>query len=291
MNTIRLFVLILTVALLFGCERASEAPAPASTVAVPVAAPPTPEDATAARLDQAIAGAHRSVENRARDLWRHPKETLLFFGLRADMTVVEIYPGGGWYTEILAPVLRDTGKLVAAHFDPNIPPAYRERSYTDYVNTLAGMPTLYDQVEILELGAPEQFNLGDDGSADLVVTFRNIHGLFNDGHLDAMMAASFRVLKSGGVLGVVQHRADEGVDVAASARRGYVPESFVIERAEAAGFRLDGRSEINANPADTKDYDIGVWALPPSLRGELDMRPARVAIGESDRMTLRFTKP
>jgi len=291
MNTTRVIIIpVLAVAFLFACERTVEAPATATTVQ-PVAAAPTLEEATTARLDQAIAGAHRSVDNRSRDLWRNPKETLLFFGLRADMTVVEIYPGGGWYTEVLAPVLRDTGKLVAAHFDPSIPPAYRERSYTSYVNMLAAAPTLYDQVQVLQLGGPEQFGLGEDGSADMVVTFRNTHGLFNDGHLDAMMAASFRVLRSGGVLGVVQHRADEGVDIAASARLGYVPESFVIERAEAAGFRFDERSEINANPADTKDYDIGVWALPPSLRGELDMRPARSAIGESDRMTLRFTKP
>jgi len=289
MHTTKLITLAMAGVFLFGCERAAEPPA--TVIAPPVAATPTPEEAVTGRLDQAIGGAHRSVANRARDVWRHPKETLLFFGLRADMTVVEIYPGGGWYTEVLAPVLRDTGKLVAAHFDPTIPPAYRERSYTDYVNMLAGSPTLYDQVEVLQLGGPEHFNLGEDGSADMVLTFRNIHGLFNDGHLDAMMAASFRVLKSGGILGVVQHRADEGVDVVASARRGYIPESFVIERAEAAGFRFDERSEVNANPADTKDYEIGVWALPPSLRGELDMRPARSAIGESDRMTLRFVKP
>lgn len=290
MNALKFTILACLGILLLGCERPAEAPAAAEPPSA--AAPqPSPEEMTAELLDAAIAGEHRAHENRARDQWRNPKATLLFFGLRPDMTVVELYPSAGWYTEILAPVLRGHGKLVAAHFDPDIPPAYRERTYIGYMDMLAASPELYDRVEVIQLGTPETLDLGEDGSADMVVTFRNIHSLINDGALEPMLAAMHRVLKPGGILGVVAHRADEGVDALESSRLGYVPESYVIEMAEAAGFRFDDRAEINANPADTKDYSVGVWALPPSLRGEIDMRPARIAIGESDRMTLRFVKP
>jgi predicted methyltransferase len=274
------------------CDRAVETPSEPTTPTAAVAAV-TAEAAPdiGAMLDAVLEGSHRSYEHRTRDRWRHPKETLLFFGLRPDMTVVEIYPGGGWYTEVLAPVLREQGRLVAAHYDPDLPPDYRERSFTDYVNKLAARPDLYGHVDVIELGTPDTLDLGEDGSADMVVTFRNIHGMINGDELDAMLAAMFRVLKPGGVLGVVQHRADEGADPVESARLGYVPESHVIERAEAAGFEFDARAEINANPADTKDHTRGVWALPPSLSGDMELRDEKIAIGESDRMTLRFIKP
>jgi predicted methyltransferase len=206
------------------------------------------------------------------------------------MTVVELYPGTGWYTEVLAPVLRERGKLVAAQFDPANPPGYRERVFNEYKAMLGSRGDVFREVEVIVISDDEP-SLGDDGSADMVVTFRNLHTWIGGNDLERMFAAAYRVLKPGGVFGVVQHRSEEGVDPIERARTGYVPESYVIERAEAAGLRLDERSEINANPADTKDYSIGVWALPPSLRGELDQREARLAIGESDRMTLRFIKP
>lgn len=271
-----------------------EAPTPAvSPDAEPAAMEPAAEapPAIAALLDEALAGSHRSYGNRSRDRWRNPKETLMFFGLQAGMTVVEIYPGSGWYTEVLAPVLRGRGKLVAAHFDPAIPPDYRQRYYDDYMNMLAARPDLYDEVEVLQLGEPAMLNLGEDGSADMVVTFRNIHSMINDGSLEPMLAAMFHVLRPGGILGIVQHRADEGVDVAESARMGYVPQSHVIAMAEAAGFRFEASSEINANPQDTRDHAGGVWSLPPTLSGDMDLRESKLAIGESDRMTLRFVRP
>jgi predicted methyltransferase len=281
------FIAAAAAALLAGCEREPPVPPPiAETEAEAPAAPQT----TADLLDAAIAGAHRSDANRARDEWRNPKETLLFFGLEPDMTVIELYPGGGWYTEILAPVLRERGQLVAGQFDPEQPPAYRARNVAAYDSMLASN-AVYDSVEVRILQDGPDVSLGDDGSADLVLTFRNLHGWINAGEIDHIFGAAYRVLKPGGVLGVVQHRADEGADPADSARTGYVPTSYVVERAAAAGFELDAASEINANPADTKDYSIGVWALPPSLRGDMDQRDERVEIGESDRMTLRFVRP
>lgn len=269
-----------------GCGDASRTTASAT--------PPPEERAAAAPdlatlLDQAIAGEHRSEANRARDRFRNPKETLTFFGLQPHMTVIELYPGSGWYTEVLAPVLHERGTLIAAQFDPAFPPTYRERVVTTFRARLASEPA-FENVSMIIIPEPPETSLGEDGSADMVVTFRNLHGWINAGELETMFAAVGRVLKPGGVFGVVQHRADEGVDPVESATRGYVPESYVIEKAREAGLELDARSDINANPADTKDYPIGVWALPPSLRGDLDMRADREAIGESDRMTLRFVK-
>lgn len=283
-------VALATVLILSACGRDAPTQSPPADAPAATAAAPG-EPTVSGLLDTVLAGSHRSYENRARDRWRNPKETLEFFGLEPDMTVVEIYPGGGWYTEVLAPVLRGRGRLVAAHFDPTLPPDYRERYFNDYMNMLAGRGDLYDEVEVLQLGDPGTFSLGEDGSADMVLTFRNIHSMINDGSLEAMLAAMFRVLRPGGVLGVVQHRADEGVDAIESARMGYVPESYVIAMAEAAGFRFDASAEINANPSDTKDHSRGVWALPPTLTGDMELREEKLAIGESDRMTLRFIKP
>lgn len=239
-------------------------------------------------LDAALSGPQRSEENRARDRYRHPRETLTFFGIAPDMRVIEISPGGGWYTEILAPYLRGRGTLVAA-----IPGAEgrRARYRQAFLDLQASRPELFGAVEVVTFDTPDTIELGPDDSADMVLTFRNTHGMIGDGALDASMAAFFRVLRPGGVLGLVQHRAAEGADASESARGGYVPEAFVIEAATRAGFVLEERSEINANPADTRDHPEGVWALPPSLRhGDTD-RERYLAIGESDRMTLRFRKP
>lgn len=253
----------------------------------------TDEDTTGAETETetdaiaaAVAGAHRAEENRARDRYRHPAETLAFFGLEPDMTVVEMAPSGGWYTEILAPVLKDEGKLFGAIPDPEQSP-YGER----FITFLQSNPEVYGEVEPVVFAPPEQTSLGPDGSADMVVTFRSTHGWINRGQAEAVYAAMFRVLKPGGVLGVVQHRADEGADPAVTAENGYVPEAYVIGLAEAAGFVLEEKSEINANPADDHDHPEGVWTLPPSLRLGDEGRAEYEAIGESDRMTLRFRKP
>lgn len=239
-------------------------------------------------LDAALDGAHRPAADRARDVYRHPRETLTFFGVRAGQTVVELSPGGGWYTQILAPLLHDSGRLVAAVPAADGSRAQYHRRFRDF---LATRPDLYDRVQVATLEPPNNINLGPDGSADVVLTFRNLHGWINDNGAAQVFAAAFRVLRPGGVLGFVEHRAAAGADPAVSARQGYVSEAATIAFAQAAGFTLEERSEVNANPRDTRDYPDGVWSLPPTLRGGDTDRARFVAIGESDRMTLRFRKP
>lgn len=246
---------------------------------------------TGAAIEQTLTGSHRSEANRARDKFRHPRETLLFFGLRPDMQVVEIWPGGGWYTEVLAPVLRDKGRYFAAHYP------LRDDTHRFYVNArrnfekkMAERPEVYGKVTITEL-LPPIVDIGPKGQVDLVLTFRNVHNWTEQGFAEAMFKSFFEVLKPGGVLGVVEHRAKEGTSLREMNRSGYMTESFVIKLAQDAGFRLDARAEINANPRDTKDHPRGVWTLPPTLRlGDTD-REKYLAIGESDRMTLKFVKP
>ncbi len=242
-------------------------------------------------LTKAIGGEHRTAEDRARDAARHPRQTLEFFGLEQGMTVVEVYPGGGWYTEILAPALRGHGKLVAAHFPADSASEYAQRVRGEFLAKLRAEPVIYDEVEVIgyEPGASDA--LGPQGSVDLVVTFRNLHSFYRGDNLEKFFADAFSVLKSGGALGVVQHRAPPGNDPEAGKDVGYLPEAWVVEQAEAAGFKLAASSELNANPKDTADHPGGVWALPPTLRqGDTD-REKYLAIGESDRMTLRFVKP
>jgi predicted methyltransferase len=239
-------------------------------------------------LDAAIAGAHRPAADRARDQYRHPRETLTFFGVQPGQTVIELSPGGGWFTSILAPLLHDSGSLVCAVPAATGPRAQYHRRFRDF---LATRPDLYGNVRVTVLEPPATIELGPDASADAVLTFRNLHGWINDHGAEQVFAAVFRVLKPGGVFGIEEHRASAGADPAASSRNGYVPEAYVIQLATAAGLVLDERSEINANPRDTKDYPEGVWSLPPTLRqGETD-RARYLAIGESDRMTLRFRRP
>lgn len=242
-------------------------------------------------LDKAIAGDHRDPANASRDGARHPKETLEFFGFEQGLTVVEVSPGGGWYTEILAPAVRGHGKLIAAHFPEDSASEYAQRSRAAFLAKLAAAPAVYDEVDVTGYVAGSENALGTPGGADLVVTFRNMHSLLRAGTLDAFLADAFAVLKSGGVLGIVQHRAPAGTDPEAGKDSGYLPQAWIIEQAEAAGFRLAATSELNANPRDTADHPGGVWALPPTFRnGDAD-REKYAAIGESDRMTLRFVKP
>jgi predicted methyltransferase len=242
-------------------------------------------------LQAAIAGPQRSAANRARDAARHPYETLRFFGLRPNQSVIELSPGGGWYTEILAPYLREKGHLFAAGEAADDPDEYRRRSRQNFDAKLAREPALYGRVIVGLLPRKPAFtDIAPPGGADLVLTFRNVHNWIEAGHLDETLRASAAVLKAGGVLGVEEHRAPPGSSVAWIQKNGYVTEELMIERARAAGFDLAGSSEINSNPRDTKDHPNGVWSLPPTLRGGDVDRARFVAIGESDRFTHRYVK-
>lgn len=256
-----------------------------------VAASLLPAVAHADALSDAVDGPQRSAANRARDGSRHPEATLRFFGLAPGQTVVEIAPGGGWYTEILAPVLHDRGHLYAAHYPADDPRPEARAARARFAEKLAADPKTYGRVVLGTLPVEAFGDIRPPGGADLVLTFRNVHNWIEAGHLDATLKAFFDVLKPGGVLGVEEHRALPGTPLARVIASGYVPEALVIEHAQAAGFVLEARSDINANPRDTKDHPNGVWSLPPTLRGGDQDRAAFVAIGESDRMTLRFRKP
>jgi predicted methyltransferase len=241
-------------------------------------------------LDRALAAPHRSAENRARDPYRHPRETLQFFGLRPDMTVVEVWPGGGWFTEILAPYLRERGQLYAAHLDP-ASSAYARRTVDGFRARLTARPDLYDKVVVTTLAAPPARNeIAPPGSADLVVTFRNLHNWMMFGWQREAFEAMHAALKPGGILGVVEHRGDPQRPQDPKAASGYVHEQYAIELIESVGFKLVGRSEVNANPRDTKDYEKGVWTLPPTFAAGAANRERYAAIGESDRFTLKFAK-
>jgi predicted methyltransferase len=275
---------------------AGAAPAPTAPLvgapAASVAASANADATTDAKLRAAIASSDRPADEAARDKWRHPLETLEFFGLRDDMTVVELWPGGGWFTAVLAPVLSEKGKLVVTNMDPGGPPDdHGAQMARQYAARLAAKPNVFDKVGVQVLHPPADLTLGPDGSADAVLTFRNFHNWVGAGIAEKVLAASFRVLKPGGVFGVEEHRAKADADPTKAGDTGYVPEAFVIDLVQKAGFKLEARSEINANPLDTKDWPKGVWTLPPVLRlGDQD-RAKYEAVGESDRMTLRFRKP
>ena len=241
-------------------------------------------------LDNVIASEHRDAKNVARDVYRHPGETLSFFGIMPDMRVLEILPGGGWYTEILAPYLQDSGLLAVASFGPDHPVEYLRGIHNKMVEKFDGQPDIYGKVQIGAFEGEGYLDDFGDASFDMVVTFRNTHNWIRRGGVEDIYRSFFRVLKPGGVLGVVQHRAAAGSDASETAEKGYVPESYMIELLERIGFELVDKSEINANPNDTKDYPEGVWTLPPSYElGDKD-RAKYAAIGESDRMTMKFVK-
>jgi predicted methyltransferase len=262
-----------------------------STLALPALAQPADASLVPA-LQAAVASGHRTVANVARDGWRHPVETLAFFGVKPTDTVVELSPGGGWYTEILAPYLRDRGQFIAAGDDPASSNNYARQGGLRFRAKLDATPGVYGKVKttVFDVGGGK-LDIAPPGSADVVLTFRNVHNWMAQGKAESVFAAAFTALKPGGVFGVVEHRKPVAQAFDPKAASGYVHEAHVIKLAEAAGFKLAGRSEVNANPKDPADHAGGVWSLPPVLgQGDKD-RERYLAIGESDRMTLRFVKP
>ena len=247
----------------------------------------------ASSLDSAVQGSWRDPANVARDAYRHPQQTLAFFGIAPTQTVIEITPGGGWYAEILAPYLRDNGHYIAAVVDPAAVAEgkgrdYQQKSKTSLETKFAASPMQYGKAKVVAYD-PKAPVFGPADSADLVVTFRNVHNWRSSGQAEGMFKGFFAVLKPGGTLGVTEHRAK--ADVPADDKSGYVGEAQVIAMAEAAGFKLVEKSEVNANPRDTKDHPNGVWTLPPGNNHDAVDDAKYKAIGESDRMTLRFVKP
>lgn len=241
-----------------------------------------PEGAIAA----AVAAPTRTPASVARDAARHPAETLAFFGVKPGDTIVELWPGGGWYTEILAPLTQSGGGTLYAA-------APWERGLNTIRKWQEAKPDAYGAVKLAEFPATGAGPKVPDGSADVVLTFRNVHN-WRFGGMDKTAEAFqqiYAMLKPGGVLGVVDHRLPEAMDSALEEKSGYMKRSSIVAFAEAAGFKLTGESEVNANPRDTHDYEKGVWSLPPTLTNKDVDREKYVAIGESDRMTLKFVKP
>ncbi|NHZ77763.1 methyltransferase [Massilia sp. CCM 8695] len=242
-------------------------------------------------LKAAIANKDRTPANVARDGARHPYETLAFFGIKPTMTVVELSPGGGWYTEILAPYLREKGKLIAAGESPTSAKEGARKYAANLTKKLESNPAMFDKVQRGVFEVPTTYDFAKPGSVDMVVTFRNIHNWTGNGDdkVKEVFKKVYDSLKPGGVFGVVDHRAPAGKAVDGS--NGYLQEAYVIKMVESAGFKLAAKSEVNANPKDKADHNNGVWALPPVLANKDVDREKYLAIGESDRMTLKFVKP
>lgn len=277
-------------------EETTPTPTAAVEAETPAAAPEAagPEVGS---MDWVLAGEWRVAPER--DAWRHPKETLEFIGVEPGMTVVEIWPGGGWYTSVLGPYLKaGGGKLIAAGPDPATSD-YAKRAVTKFTETFVANPDVYGEIEVSIAAPSADAFTAEDGTADAVLTFRNVHNWMMNDFAEDMFAKAFKALKPGGVLGVVEHRLPSSAEQDPKGMTGYVQESLVVQMATEAGFVLDGSSEINANPKDTADHPFGVWTLPPNSRtaprgGETPEgfdAAKYAAIGESDRMTLRFVKP
>lgn len=245
----------------------------------------TPAATPTAAIKAALADPQRSAANRARDPYRHPAETLAFFGVKPTDTVVEFVPGGGWYTEILAPLVKGKGRYVAF-----VPANAGEKTQAMLTTKQAWFGT----ATVATIDPSTGASTLAPGSADVVLTFRNVHNLLmndNPAAASGTFAAFFAALKPGGTLGVVDHRLPETMDTALEKKSGYIKRSTVVRLAQAAGFRLAGESQVNANPKDTHDHPSGVWTLPPSYALKDVDRAKYAAIGESDRFTLKFVKP
>lgn len=284
MKSGRVLIALAAFALMASCGDNGAAPTPAAGEA--------PAVASAQTLDWAVAGNWRLDSVKARDAWRHPVETLNFFGLKPTDTVVEIWPGGGYWTAILGPWLKSGGgKLIAAHPESPEAVAAWNAAYGEH-------PETYGEITATTASKTAP-GLAPDGSADAVLTFRNVHNWMAGGYTDKIFADAFRALKPGGVLGVEEHRLPSARDQDLTASTGYVLESYIVQVAQNAGFVFEEASEINANPKDNADHPLGVWMLPPNLREPSPGSPEAAgydkakytAIGESDRMTLRFRKP
>lgn len=243
-----------------------------------------------AALDVALKGKHRKPVSAPRDQYRHPRETLELWGVKPNMTVLEWGPGEGWYTELLAPTLAAKGKLLVNIGDVNGPKDQRGTFYAERLAAfLDGAPEVYGKVE--RVVVPSTPKLPMEGTLDMIIIARGMHGMHRNKLLTGWLGEAFKALKPGGVLAVEQHRAKADANPDESAKQGYLPEAFVIQQAEAAGFKLDKKSDINANAKDTKDYPEGVWTLPPTLQLKDKDKAKYLDIGESDRMTLKFVKP
>lgn len=234
-------------------------------------------------LPTILTSIHRSAVNRERDKYRHPAQTLDFFGLRSNMTVVELWPGSGWYTEILAPFLAAKGQLIVTNFaSSNSKPALAFQAL------LASHRPVFGKVKVATIDPPNELTLAPDNSVDMILTFRNIHNWVKAGYAEQVYTVAYKALKPGGILGVEEHRAKPGISLQESIKTGYMSEDGVIAAVEKAGFKFIGKSEINSNPKDTKDYPGGVWTLPPTLsQGQKD-RQRFLAIGESEPIGRRF---
>lgn len=244
-------------------------------------------------LQLAVDHQSRSPANVARDQYRNPVATLDFFGVTPQSTVVEISPGGGWYTEILAPLLAAHGTLYAAHFPAETSSDYYKRTRAAFVEKLASDP-IYNRVKLTEFAPGNSKNIAPAGSADVVLTFRNLHNWYGQGGDEGMVEIFkdfYAALKPGGVLGVVEHRLPANKMTGEWTKSGYFPEQLTIDLAQKAGFELEAKSDINANAKDNADHPGGVWSLPPVLRLKEQDKEKYLAIGESDRMTLKFRKP
>jgi len=239
-------------------------------------------------LEQALAGEQRSAKHKARDQYRHPQQTLEFFGFNNNMTVVEITPGGGWYMEVLAPALKNSGKYIAAQYPDTGKDDYYSNSRKKLLKKIASNK-VYSAVKVSDFVPKKPSELAPKASADLVLTFRNLHNWGEVG-IAQVFRDAFRALKPNGVLGVVEHRMPVTQNWQKNHRNGYVPKALVVQLAKEAGFTLVASSEMNANPKDTADHPKGVWTLPPALRLKETDKAKYLAIGESDRMTLKFAK-
>lgn len=282
---------LLTAALLAACDGGTQdAPKPPSLAPESADGTPAAKQPAAGSLEAIVIGQQRKPEDRLRDKYRHPVETLTFFGLKPEMHVVEIWPGGGWYTDIIAPYVAGKGKYTAAIFEEGDGTGYGPKLNKALKDKIDANKAVYGTVSYATLG-PTTIDIVPEASADMVLTFRNVHNWMSGGYADQVFSAMFRALKPGGILGVEEHRGDPELPQDPLAATGYVTQEHVIKLAEAAGFLAVEHSEINANPLDTRDHPKGVWTLPPTLRlGDQD-RERYTQIGESDRMTLKFVKP